>query len=132
LIKNHVFFSQFLTWLEQNTEANIYYTSMVLSSNNQITFDGIAKTPADITEQIAAFEASPEVAGVSLSNATFSSFMNGWTFNVVLTMQPSVFTWTPGTSPSAAVTSAPAEMSATTTSAAATGASGAATSTATP
>ena len=60
LIKNHVFFSQFLTWLEQNTEANVYYTSMVFTAGNQITLVGVAKTSADVSEQVAAFEASPD------------------------------------------------------------------------
>jgi hypothetical protein len=107
LIKNHVFFSQFLTWLERNTEANVYYTSMVLASSNQITLTGVAKTSADVSEQTAAFEAAPEVSTISLSNVAFSPFANGWTFGVVLTMRPSVFLWTPGVLSPSAVTTAP-------------------------
>ncbi len=99
LITNHVFFSQFLTWLEQHTEANVYYTNMVFASGNQIALVGIAQTSADVSEQIAVFEAAPEVTAVSLSNVTYSSSVNGWIFNVVLTMQTSVFGWVPGNAP---------------------------------
>jgi len=115
LIKNHVFFSQFLTWLEQNTEANIYYSSMVFTSGNQITLTGIAKTSADISEQVAVFEAAPDVSAVSISNITLLPTANQWTFNVVLTMRPSVFLWTPGvSSPSTITTPTPAVTSSTT------------------
>jgi len=93
LIKNHVFFSQFLTLLEENTEANVYYTSMVFTSGNQITLVGVARTSADVSEQIAAFEASPNIAAISLSNVTFSPAVNEWTFSAVLTVRPSVFLW---------------------------------------
>jgi hypothetical protein len=98
LINNHTFFSEFLIWLGQNTEANIYYTSMAFSSGNQITLAGVAKTSSDVTQQVAAFEAAPEVSSVVLSNVTFSPSTNGWIFNAVLTMQPSVFLWAPGMS----------------------------------
>ena len=94
LIKGHIFFSQLLTWLERDTEANVYYTSMVLASGNQVTLAGVAKTAADVSEQVAAFEAAPEVSMLSLSSVTFSPSVNGWVFNIVLTMQPSVFLWT--------------------------------------
>lgn len=98
LMKNHIFFSQFLTWLEANTEANIYYTSMAFTSGDQVTLAGIAKTQADIVQQMAVFEASSDISAVTLSNATFSAAQNAWTFNVVLTMQPSMLLWTSGSS----------------------------------
>lgn len=108
LIKNHVFFSQFLTWLEKDTEANVYYTSMVFTSGNQIVLVGVAKTSADVSEQVAAFEASPAVSAVSLSSVTFSPAVNEWTFSAILTVRPSVFLWS-STSPSPAVI-APASL----------------------
>ena len=115
LIKNHIFFSQFLTWLERTTEANIYYTSMFFTSGDQITLTGIAKTSADVSEQVAAFEASPQVSSVALSNSTLSTSGNSWTFNVVLTMQPSVFLWTSGASSAGTPASATATSTTNTT-----------------
>jgi len=134
LIKNHVFFSQFLTWLEQNTEANVYYTSMSFASNDQITLLGVAKTQADVSQQVAVFEAAPEISGISLSNVVLASVANEWTFNVVLTMKPSVFLWTPGAStPASTVTpvSVPATTGTTATTTSAVGTSAGATTTTT-
>jgi hypothetical protein len=117
LIKNHIFFSQFLAWLERMTEENIYYTSMSFSSSDQVALSGVAKTSADVSEQIAVFEAAPEVSSVVLSGVNLSPSTNEWTFNVVLTMQPSVVLWTPGASPTnAPVAPAPVATPTTTTS----------------
>ena len=99
LMQNHVFFSKFLTWFEQHTEANVYYTNMVFASNDQVALVGVAGTSADVSEQIAAFEAAPEVSAVSLSNVAYSPSVNGWIFNVVITIRPSVLQWVPGSSP---------------------------------
>jgi len=41
LIQNHIFFSKFLTWFEQHTEANVYYTNMVFASNDQVALVGV-------------------------------------------------------------------------------------------
>lgn len=101
LIQGHVFFSQFLTWLERTTEANVYYTSMFFTSGNQITLTGVARTSADVAEQIAALEASPQVSSVALSDSALASSGTSWNFNVILTMRPSVFLWTSGTSSTA-------------------------------
>lgn len=106
LIKGHVFSSQFLTWLEQNTEANVYYTSISFSSGGQVALVGSAKTAADVSEQLAVFEASPEVSSVSLSSVALSPTANIWVFNAVLNMQPAVFLWNPSeSSPAVVVTS---------------------------
>ena len=116
LIKNHVFFSQFLTWLERNTEANIYYNNLTFASGNQVTLAGIAKTSADVTQQIAIFEADPNVSLVSLSNVAFSPTANTWVFNVVLTLQrDTVFLWNSDLSSSAPISSLSAPTVSTTT-----------------
>lgn len=130
LLKNHVFFSQFLTWLEQHTEANASYVSMAFTSGSQVTLAGSAKTSADVSQQVAAFEAAPEVGAVSLSNVAFSTAANEWLFNVVLTMKPSVFLWTSGAA-GVAVPPVSAGTSPTTTPAAATVAPGVTTTTTT-
>src|ERR1700722_6915274 len=53
LLSQHVLLSQFFAWLEQNTEANVYYTSFAFSSNDQVTLAITAKTEADVNQQIA-------------------------------------------------------------------------------
>jgi hypothetical protein len=92
LLQKHTFSSQFFSWLEQNTEANIYYRSLALTQGSQIALSGGASSEADVNQQVAIFENSPEVSSVTVSNVTAPSLLgSGWTFSVTLIMNPSVF-----------------------------------------
>ena len=92
LLQQHVLSSQFFSWLEQNTEANVYYRSLALSGRDQITLSGVATSEADVNQQVAIFENSPEVSSVTVSNVAAPSLLGGgWTFSVTLIMNPSVF-----------------------------------------
>jgi len=92
LLKNHVIISQLFSWLEDNTETNVYYGSFVLTAGNQITLTGVARTEADINQQIAIFENSPEISSVTVSNVTAPQVQGGtWIFSASLVMNPSVF-----------------------------------------
>jgi len=93
LTANHIFFSQFLSWLEDNTEANVYYTNLTFTSGNQISFSGVAKTQADLNQQMAIFESSGNVASISVSNLSLVAGSNAWTFSAILTLKPSLFLW---------------------------------------
>lgn len=95
VLRNHVLFSQFLTWLQSNTEVNVYYTQMSFASGNQVTLSAVARTEADVNQQIAIFESSPLVAKVGISSVANSNTTGLWAFTVVLVMQPSVFVATP-------------------------------------
>ena len=86
ILGSHVEFSQFLSWLEKNTEANVTYSQLSLSNGNQISLTGSAAAEADVNQQIAIFEAAPEVKTVSLSNVTLSAPTGQWQFNVTLVM----------------------------------------------
>ncbi len=90
-LAGHQFTSKFFTWLENNTEANVYYQNLQLSAGGKVTLKGAAKTEADINQQLAIFENAPEVTGVSLSGVSVAQTGSGYTFNVVLTMASSVF-----------------------------------------
>jgi hypothetical protein len=92
LLQRHTFSSQFFSWLEQNTEANVYYRSLALTEGDQIALSGAASTEADVNQQIAIFENSPEVSSVTVSNVTAPQLLGGgWTFNATLIMNSSVF-----------------------------------------
>ncbi len=92
LLQRHTLSSQFFSWLEQNTEANVYYKSLALTQGDQIALSGMALTEADVNQQVAIFENSPEVSSVTISNVTAPSLLgSGWTFSVTLIMNPSVF-----------------------------------------
>ncbi len=92
LLQQHALSSQFFSWLEQNTEANVSYRSLALTQGDQVALSGAASTEADINQQIAIFENSSEVSSVTVSNVTAPSLLGGgWTFSVTLIMNPSVF-----------------------------------------
>jgi superoxide dismutase len=92
VLRDHTLTTQFFSWLEKNTEANVYYGSFSLTAGSQVAIVGNATTEADVNQQIAIFEASPEVQKVSVSNVSAAPSGNGWTFNATLTMKPSIFT----------------------------------------
>jgi hypothetical protein len=92
LLQNHVTFSVFLSWLEENTEANISYSQFSFSSGNEINLTGTGKTEADVAQQIAIFEASPVVQSVSVSSITATGASGLWDFSAVLLVNPAYFT----------------------------------------
>jgi hypothetical protein len=92
ILKNHVVASQFFTWLEKNTEANVYYQNLSLASGDRVTLGGTAKTEADVSQQMAIFENSPQVSAVTISGVGASTIPGqGLVFTVTLNMAPSVF-----------------------------------------
>jgi Tfp pilus assembly protein PilN len=92
LLQKHILSSQFFSWLEQNTEANVYYQSFALTAGDQVTLAGVARSEADVNQQIAVFENSPEVSSVTVSSVNAPQLLgNGWTFSATLIMNPSVF-----------------------------------------
>lgn len=91
ILRNHVLFSRFLTWLQNNTQANVWYTQFAFSQGNQITMTGSAKTEADINQQIAVFEATPLVKNLVISNVGLPASNGTWSFAATLLMDPSIF-----------------------------------------
>lgn len=88
ILANHVLFSHFLSWLEKNTEANIYYQHLTFSAGNQVVVSGIAKSEADVNQQMAIFEAAPEVKTVTLSGISLVGTTGDWQFNMSLVVDP--------------------------------------------
>lgn len=95
LLANHVRFSQFLNWLSQNTQANVWYTAFSFSPGNQVTLTGSAKTEADISQQVALWEASPEIKKMAVSNVAVSGQTGLWSFSATLAMNAAIFTTSP-------------------------------------
>ncbi len=106
VLAHHILFSQFLDWLAANTEANVHYSQFSFASGDQITLAGVAATEADINQQIAIFEASPEVQKLTVSNIGLSNSNGSWTFSATLLMNPSVWPAS-STFPAAAPTTTP-------------------------
>lgn len=92
LLQKHTLTSQFFSWLESNTEANVTYTSFSLTLDDHALLGGTAASEADINQQIAVFENSPQVSSVSVSAVTAPLIPGqAWTFRANLAMTPSVF-----------------------------------------
>lgn len=87
-LANHVLFSHFVSWLEQNTEANVSYSRMSFASGDQITLEGTAPNETDVNQQAAIFQASPAVTNFSITSVTFTESTNLWQFSVMLTVDP--------------------------------------------
>jgi Tfp pilus assembly protein PilN len=91
-LANHVYVSQFLVWLQNNTETNVYYQNLALSSGDRVTLKGVAKTEGDVNQQIAVFESASGVTSVVVADITATQApATGFSFDVTLTLAPSVF-----------------------------------------
>jgi hypothetical protein len=93
IMQKHILFSPFLTWLEAHTEANVYYSNLSFSSGYQVILMGVAKTEADVNQQLAILQAAPEVQAANVSNVLLSATDNTWQFGVSLLMKPAIFSW---------------------------------------
>lgn len=92
LLNNHTLSSQLFSWLETNTEANVSFQSFAMTTGGRVTLSGTAATEADVNQQVAIFENSPQVSSVTVSTVGAPSLLDtGWTFTLVLIMNPSVF-----------------------------------------
>jgi hypothetical protein len=93
LLKNHIVLSPFFSWLENNTEANVYYSGVTFSSGNQMAITVVAKTQADLIQQIAIFESAPAVTHLTVSSISPSVRVGAvWQqASVILFMDPSIF-----------------------------------------
>lgn len=90
LLTKHVVFSQFFTWLERNTESNVYFSQFAYSGNNEASLTGNARTSNDMEQQIAIFESSSQVKKVAISNVGFLPSTGFWRFTATLVMNPAV------------------------------------------
>ena len=88
VLANHVTLSRFFSWLEENTEANVYYTHLTFSTGNKVVLSAVARNEADVNQQLSIFENAPEVQNVSFSGTTYTSQSNTWQFTATLTMNP--------------------------------------------
>jgi len=90
VLGNHIIFTHFLSWLEGNTEVNVYYSRLTFSAGDQVVLSALAPTETDVNQQVAIFEAAPEVKTVNLSAVSLSPTGGQWQFTVTLIMDPSV------------------------------------------
>lgn len=91
LLKQHIFISPVLEWLQKNTSPNVYYSKMVLDvAKKSISLSGSAKTVNDFAEQVQVFSVQPEIVSATFTNLGLGKD-NLWTFDIGLTAQADLF-----------------------------------------
>lgn len=88
LLLNHIFSSQLLSWLESNTQTNVYWSKFNLdTAGNKLSLIGQARSMNDVVQQLAIFESKSEPKKADVRNVTY---LNGlWQFDVALIFDPS-------------------------------------------
>jgi hypothetical protein len=72
LLTGHLYWTNFFSFLEKNTVADVYFVNMVGGSNGQIVLSGVAKNYMAIARQIVAFREIASISNVSILSASAS------------------------------------------------------------
>lgn len=90
VLDERVFASQLFLWLENNTQANVYYESFSLDVfKNAVEFGGVAPSMEDINQQLAIFASRPELRKTQIDSAIFAG--NLWRFNATIFFKEDYF-----------------------------------------
>ncbi len=88
LLAKHPNTIKILSWLESNTQPNIYFSKFSFNlATYQLSLIGVGKTPLDIAEQVNIFEKAGEATRVNFNNIS-SMTGGGWQFNVGIFLDP--------------------------------------------
>lgn len=88
LLAKHPNTIKIFSWLESNTQPNIYFSKLSFNlATYQMSLIGVGKTPLDIAEQINIFERTSEASRVNFNNIS-SMTGGGWQFNVAVFLDP--------------------------------------------
>ncbi len=72
LLNDHLYWSQWFSFLEEYTLPNVYYSNFSGSANGTMNLQAVAPDFTTISQQIAVFKALPEVLDVTVTTATRS------------------------------------------------------------
>ena len=70
LLNNHVYWSNFLTWLEKNTLSSVQYDGLSGNVSGNYSFTVTSKTYADVSWQVKAFLNDPMTKNASVEQAS--------------------------------------------------------------
>lgn len=70
LLDNHIYWSNFLNWLEKNTLSSVKYENLSGDLSGSYTFNATSKTYADVSWQVKAFLNDPLTKKVSVGQAS--------------------------------------------------------------
>jgi len=96
LLGNHIYWTNFLNWLEKNTLSSVKYTGFSGDLSGQYTLSAVAPNYADVSWQVKSFLNDPltksvSVTSVSLAKSKDSSRPNQANFSIKLQINPSLF-----------------------------------------
>ena len=90
ILQERVFTSHLFPWLENNTQANIYYEDFSLDvSKGAVKISGAALSMEDINQQLAIFVSLPELRKTQIDSATFAGGL--WRFNATIFFREDYF-----------------------------------------
>lgn len=90
LLNTHEVPTNLLTWLQANTEQNVYFSSFTFTGGDTVTLIANARTEPDANQQIAILENSPEVQTINVSGITPPTSGAFWQFSVTMTIDSSI------------------------------------------
>jgi len=95
LLENHLYWTNFFSFLEKNTVADVYFVNLIGGSDGQIVMSGVAKSYAAMSRQIVAFRADERISKVSVLSASASVDTEGnvteINFDAKLQLNPEIF-----------------------------------------
>jgi len=96
LLNNHIYWSNFFSWLEKNTLSTVKYGAFSGNLSGVYNLDAQASSYADISWQVKAFLNDPLTKSVSVSNATAAKSkdknqIGGVNFVIALKVNPEIF-----------------------------------------
>lgn len=96
MLDEHVYWTQWFSYLERSTLQSVYYTNFSGSTNGTMNLQAIAPDFATVAQQIALFQSLPEVTAVEVNTATRSGSLDATTeagtvqFSVSLQVDPAI------------------------------------------
>lgn len=95
LLENHIYWTNFFSFLEKNNVADVYFINLIGGSDGQIVMSGVAKSYAAMSRQIVAFKTAENVSKVSILSASASVDTEGnvteINFDAKLQLNPKIF-----------------------------------------
>ena len=94
LLNNHIYWSNFFSWLEKNTLSSVRYEGFAGSIDGVYSLSATADSYADISWQVKAFLNDPIVQQVQVVNAASAKSKtkaNRVSFSILLKVNPTIF-----------------------------------------
>lgn len=91
LISRHIYWTQFLTKLENLTLPNVYYSSMTANPSGIVNLQVVAPTYTDAVEQVLFWQNRPEIKKVEFSGLSGNPASGEINLSVKLELDPTVF-----------------------------------------